>query len=154
MNKKIVIGIVVLAVLISADGIIRVSDIKSVTKGTAVQPVEKTKMLTLDETGIQSGNEDWDSFVRSANSGITTDICIRDTSTERTFVLHYDGKYYTSPDKKYNYLLELNGRMPNAAGDSTCVILSNEEYSFTDVSKSIYSSNSNDQIPYELLFFL
>lgn len=154
MNKKIVIGIVALVILISADGIIRGSVIKSVTKSTPVQLEGKTMMLTLDETGIQSGDEDWDCFVKSANSGIKSDICIRDTSIERSFFLHYDGKYYTSSDKKYNYLLELTGRMPNAAKDSICVVLSNKEYSFADVAKSIYSSNSNDQIPYELLFFL
>lgn len=45
----------------------------------------------------------------------------------------------------YKYRLGLKGTMPNAAGESHFVVLTNnKDISFEEVAKSIYSSNSND----------
>lgn len=49
--------------------------------------------------------------------------------------------------KEYRYRLTLTGRMPNAAQDSTFVVLTDrKDLTFEEVSKSLYSSNSNDWI--------
>lgn len=45
----------------------------------------------------------------------------------------------------YKYRLELRGTMPNAAGESCFVVLTNDkDISFDEVAKSLYSSNSED----------
>lgn len=67
--------------------------------------------------------------------------------------VEFDGeRYRCSNDKKtYKYLLELRGHLKNAACDTAYVILADEKYTFDDISKSLYSSDSNDQIPYNLV---
>lgn len=45
----------------------------------------------------------------------------------------------------YKYRLELKGTMPNAAGESCFVVLTNnKEISFDEVAKNIFSSSSSD----------
>lgn len=47
--------------------------------------------------------------------------------------------------KEYKYRLTLTGRSPNAAKDTTFVVLTdNPDLTFEDVAKSLYSSNSED----------
>lgn len=109
--------------------------------------------VTLGDDGIEKGEENWTSFIKASNSRRPADIHIQDASIGRDSLLQYDGEYFHYENVKYKYLLELEGRMPNAAGDSTFVILTDEIYSFNEVVKSIFSSNSNDFLPYQLLFF-
>lgn len=108
-------------------------------------------------------------FVNNSQDKKTADIQIKyqykenlsgdsvDMAGQDEVSLRFDGKNYCyssgSLNEKYKYLLELTGRFKNATNDTTIVILSNEEYSFGQIEKSIYSSNSNDHIPYKLLFF-
>ena len=48
-------------------------------------------------------------------------------------------------DVTYQYRLELSGKMPNAVRESHYVVLTDqEELTFVDVSKSLYSSNLED----------
>lgn len=48
-------------------------------------------------------------------------------------------------DTTYQYRLELNGRLPNAAADSCYVVLTNnEDLSFEDVSESQFSNDAED----------
>ena len=48
-------------------------------------------------------------------------------------------------DRTYQFRLELTGRMPNAESDSYYVVLTdNEDLTFEDVSKSLYSSLLED----------
>lgn len=52
---------------------------------------------------------------------------------------------WQSDDRTYQFRLELTGRMPNAESDSYYVVLTdNENLTFEDVSKSLYSSLLED----------
>ena len=69
----------------------------------------------------------------------------------RSFVLtehgqNQDGTWRTADDQTYRYRLELTGRIPNAAADTTFVVLSNrEDLSFEEVWKaSGLSSDTED----------
>ena len=167
MEKKktvIVIGIVsVVFVLLLVLGWNNVSGIITAKSGKQQIPG-----IIADEKGINN-KQDWDLFVNNSQNKETADIQIKyqykenlsgdsvDMAGQDEVSLRFDGKNYCyssgSLNEKYKYLLELTGRFKNATNDTTIVILSNEEYSFGQIEKSIYSSNSNDHIPYKLLFF-
>lgn len=53
---------------------------------------------------------------------------------------------YVDPEgNNYKYKLELSGKMPNSQKETTLIILTNDNtLTFDNVSKSLYSSNSND----------
>ena len=62
----------------------------------------------------------------------------------RTYYELKDGSWKCD-DSTYQYRLELNGRMPNAAVESKYVVLTdNKNLSFEDVSKSLFSSLLED----------
>ena len=64
----------------------------------------------------------------------------------QTYYEMADGTWGTE-EHRYLYKLELTGRMHNAAKDSTFVCLSNsEDISFSEVSKSMISSNIDDRL--------
>lgn len=168
MKVKIILGIIAIAALVSIDGI--VYHMQTVNADSSNRTVEQIPSLVLDEAGIRAGKEEWRAFVKSANSQKPAQIRIEKRNFAKEILLQYDGKYHLASekdyrlasgkeyrlpsDKEYRYLLELTGHLPNAANDSTYVILSDEQYSFDEVAKSIYSSNSGDWLTYELLFCL
>lgn len=54
-------------------------------------------------------------------------------------------KYVDPEGNNYKYKLELSGKMPNSKKETTLIILTNDNtLTFADVSKSLYSNNSND----------
>lgn len=54
-------------------------------------------------------------------------------------------KYVDPEGNNYKYKLELSGIMPNSEKETTLIILTNDNtLTFDDVSKSLYSDNSND----------
>ncbi len=121
--------------------------------------------IEIDGNGIRKHAEKWDFFVHDCKNGQSTSIQLdynypgqiphgdgTPGAAPDVINLEFDGENYLCLKKTYKYLLELTGRAPNAAKNTTYIILSNEQYSFKDISNSIYSSNSNDQIPYMLLF--
>lgn len=56
-----------------------------------------------------------------------------------------NSKHVYPEGKNYKYKLELSGTMPNSEKETTLIILTNDNtLTFDDVSKSLYSSNSND----------
>jgi len=64
----------------------------------------------------------------------------------QTYYKMADGTWGTE-EHRYLYKLELTGRMHNAVKDSTFVCLSNsEDISFSEVSKSMISSNMDDRL--------
>lgn len=124
--------------------------------------------IIINEQGINN-KKDWDLFVNNSQNKKTADIQIKYKSEENLSEdsiymtgqdevnLCFDGNNYCyssgSLNEKYKYLLELTGHFNNAASDTTVVILSDEAYSFSQIEKSIFSSNSSEHIPYKLLFF-
>ena len=155
MGKKktvIIIGIVsVVFVLLLVLGWNSVSGIITAKSGKQQIPG-----IIADEKGINN-KQDWDLFVNNSQDKKTADIQIKYQYKENLSGDSVDmagqDEVSGSLNEKYKYLLELTGRFKNATNDTTIVILSNEEYSFGQIEKSIYSSNSNDHIPYKLLFF-
>lgn len=127
-----------------------------------------TPYIIVDNQGIKD-KKDWNLFVCNSQNKKIADIQIKyqydkslyeynfDDTEQYEAYLHFDGEnyYYSSStlNEKYTYLLELTGRCNNAVCDTTIVILSDEVYSFKQVEKSMYSNNSDDHIPYKLLFF-
>ncbi len=68
----------------------------------------------------------------------------------KTYYEMTDGTWQTE-DNSYKYKLEITGRMPNAAVDTTFVFLSNlESITFEQAWKAAgYSSNTNDYFAVE-----
>lgn len=64
------------------------------------------------------------------------------------FLVSCGSRQYKDPHgNTYKYKLTLTGTMPNAKTESKFVILSNDNnLTFDDVAKSLYSSNSNDSL--------
>lgn len=164
------IGVFTILFLVSG-GIVLTNVVKADSDNSANEAIVKPGSLSsivIGKDGIKNNKEKWESFVQESKSKRVTSILLKyqsdmhflddslDKMELKDVVLKYDGENYCYWDgktsKKYKYLLELSGRTPKASCDTTYVILSDEKYTFDDVSKSIYSSNSNDHIPYQLLF--
>lgn len=137
------------------------------TQDTSQQAPAKSDVpyVKIDSNGIKEHPGTWDTFVQDSENGIATSIQLdyeypgqipygagASGAAVNLISLQFDGENYLCLGKKYKYLLELTGRTANAAKSTTYVILSDKPYSFMDISNSIYSSSSNDQIPYMLLF--
>ena len=59
--------------------------------------------------------------------------------------VHENGVYVVDGDMVLEYKLELTGRSPNAAYDTTYTVLTNNpDITFEEVDRSQYSSNSDD----------
>ena len=80
-------------------------------------------------------------------SGCANKAAVKNTieGNMKTYYEMTDGTWMCD-DRLYKYRLEINGRMPNAAADSSFVFLSNiEEISFEQAYKAAgISSNSDD----------
>lgn len=77
-------------------------------------------------------------------------------------LVYENGKFYTeyvsgenvdkpfvenvSSEEKYDYLLDVTGRLPCAESDSRYIVLSNTVYDFEAIGKSIYSNNTDDKL--------
>ena len=82
-------------------------------------------------------------------NGCGTDIVRRHESSDiNGIVENYDEMSdgtWKADGITYKYRLKLKGTMPNAAGESCFVVLTNnKDISFDEVAKSIFSSDSND----------
>lgn len=70
-----------------------------------------------------------------------------DSEEEGILYTYYEMKdgSWKCDDVSYKYRLELTGRLPNAARDSSYVVLTdNKDLTFEEVSKSLYSSLLKD----------
>jgi hypothetical protein len=69
----------------------------------------------------------------------------------------FDGKNYLLKNEnissEYLYFYKVTGSLPNAETRETQYILANEKYSYEEISQSILSSSSNDQLEYVLVCF-
>jgi hypothetical protein len=69
----------------------------------------------------------------------------------------FDGKNYLlmseNISSEYLYFYKVTGSLPNAKTRETQYILANEKYSYEEISQSILSSISNDQLEYALVCF-
>lgn len=167
-NIKIIITLITLMLFtFGSSKLIDIITIKANTHDTSKQSSTKSDIPYIEvyDNDIKDHDNEWQTFIQDSENNKITSIQIRykypgqiprsyntyGTATDY-ITLEFDGENYLCFGKKYKYLEELTGRMPNAAKNTTYIILSNEQYSFKDISNSIYSSNSNDQIPYMLLF--
>lgn len=168
IHKKIIITLAVLIFFASgaAIGINMIpvdSDKPDASRQITAEP--DIPSIEINGNGIRKHAEKWTSFVQDCKNGQPTSIQLDYDYPGQTphgdgtpgaapdiINLEFDGENYLCFEKTYKYLLELSGHTPNATKSTTYVILSNEQYSFRDVSNSIYSSDSNNQIPYMLLF--
>ncbi len=136
---------------------------------------EDAPTVVVDNDGIKSGKENFDAFMKDCNNKKVGSLRIKyeydfdllyedaedvDASMKETIpdaYVEFDGEAYTylhdGSKEEYKYLLQLTGRGKNTARTITNVILADEKYTYEQVWKSKYSSNSNDHIPYESLFF-
>ena len=82
-----------------------------------------------------------------ALGGIVFFITQRDLSEENMGVNYEykDGLYIVDGDMTFTHRLVLTGRNPNASCDSKYIVLTNNpDITFDTVSRSLFSSNSND----------
>lgn len=170
MKKHIKLIITFFSLILFASGagiLISKINTETNTQDTSKQAPAKSDVsyIKIDSNGIEEHPDTWDTFVQDSQNGIATSIQLdyeypgqipygagTSGAAVNLISLQFDGENYLCFDKKYKHLLELTGRTANAAKNTTYVILSDKPYSFTDISNSIYSSNSNNQIPYVLLF--
>lgn len=110
----------------------------------------KVKMQTHPETkGIKNIMLIVCCVVLAFTNGCGTDIVSRHESSDTNGIVeNYDEMSdgtWKADGITYKYRLELKGTIPNAAGESCFVVLTNnKDISFEEVAKSIFSSNSND----------
>lgn len=110
----------------------------------------KVKMQTHPETrGIKNIMLIVCFIMLASVIGCGTDIVNRHESSDTDGIVeNYDEMRdgtWKADGITYKYRLELKGTMPNAAGESCFVVLTNnKEISFDEVAKSIFSSSSSD----------
>jgi hypothetical protein len=67
----------------------------------------------------------------------------------------FDGDGYALPSEgsttHYAYFYKVSGTLPNAATKQTQYILANEKYTFAQIGKSVFSSNSRDQVEHVMV---
>ena len=107
-------------------------------------------------------NENWKKFKQNSVARTPDKITIINDFDGEIFktTVEYDGKSYTYTDSeksvKRKYLLDVTGTQVISADETRenrLVVLANEEYTFDELNKSIYSSNSNDLLDFEILFW-
>lgn len=115
--------------------------------------------------GKVAGEHFWDKFLADASNGKDAGIRIVNIYDDATYYLDifYKDGYYRAfdsssrdlSDKKFKYLLILEGKLPNAAKSGKAFILTDNEYiTYDDVMWKYLSSNTRftDTIPpFELL---
>ena len=167
-RTKLTITLIALALFAAGAGIvIGIISTESNIQDTSEQAAVNSDIpcIDIDDNGIREHADVWHTFVQDSQNDKITSIQLNYKypgqiphgdgtygAAPDNITLEFDGENYLCFGKTYKYLLELTGRTPNAAKKTTYAILSNEQYSFKDINNSIYSSNSNDQIPYMLLF--
>ena len=118
--------------------------------------------LKLNEIG---GANAWEKFIKNSKNRKDSSIRIMSIYDDAVYYqdLFYVEGYYRIfdsssedlTDYKYKYILDLNGRAPNAAKDSRIVILTDDEtLTFDNVLLSMYSSSMeviNSISPYKLV---
>lgn len=110
----------------------------------------KVKMQTHPETrGIKNIMMIVCFIMFASVNGCGTDIVRRHESSDTDGIVeNYDEMRdgtWKADGITYKYRLKLKGTMPNAAGESCFVVLTNnKDISFDEVAKSIFSSDSND----------
>lgn len=107
----------------------------------------------VSKNGEEVGGSDaWKRFLENAKSGNNSSIRIMSIYDNAAY---YDDLFYVEgyyrvfdsssedlTDRKYKYILDLRGRMPNAAEDNRWVVLTDDEaLTFENVSLSMYSSS-------------
>lgn len=112
------------------------------------------------------GENAWENFIRNSKNEKNSSIRIMSIYDEGVYYqdLYYVEGYYRIfdsssedlTDHKYKYILDLNGRMPNAVKGSRFVVLTDDEtLTFENVSLSMYSSSMeviNSISPYKFIF--
>ncbi len=181
-NVMLVTGLVVGVLAILGGGKIYATIQTDSQTSNLVEPTEARKDIPIDaptviigNSGIKSGKEEWELFVSNCGDKKAGSIRIKyeydfeelyadaeNVNAEQMeplddIYVQFDGESYCylgdGSSQKYKYLLELTGQLPNASRATTDVILADEKYSYEDVKKNEYSSNSEDHIPYQSLFF-
>jgi hypothetical protein len=116
-----------------------------------------------DEFG---GVNAWGNFAKNSKNGKNSGIRIMSVFDDAVYyqdLFYFDGYYRTFDsssedltDYKYKYMLDLNGRLPNADKDGRIVILTNDKtLTYDSVMWSMLSSSMeviNSVSPYKLVF--
>lgn len=122
--------------------------------------VKKLDTLIIDETGDIKNDEVWVKLLESVKEkeDFFVEIQRPGKEVEDPSTLEYQNERYfytvNGCKSEYKYLQELSGKMPNAAGKSTFIILSNTKYSFDEIAKSLYSSNYKEAHSAQYVFLL
>lgn len=108
------------------------------------------------------GNQLWDDFIKNTKDGKESSIrivLIFDDITAVQDLFYVDGYYriFESSgedlqDNKFEYLLILEGRLPNAAKGGTAIILTNDnKLTYDDIMWNFLSSTYNPISPFKLV---
>lgn len=119
-----------------------------------------TPCLKLSDMRIVSGAEEWKNFKKEANATKGTlkephIIIIENHLDDETYAdkLEYDGESFIYKGRRWRYLLDVDGMSGNPERMFRQAVLANEVFSYQELEWSVISSNSNDWIEHELLFY-
>lgn len=180
---KIVVGLgLMISLMVGGMKMIIIEDTPQESATVAPQPHASmdptTPRVIIDENGIKTGREHWDSFLKASCNKSSSCIWIQyqyvdlvsfhnklNDSGYNDVYVQFDGNYYHyftgNSTKTYQYLSELSGRRPNDGHLSTNVILSNRPYSFEEInelysaeelSKSAYGSDAHTTTDHQMLY--
>lgn len=126
----------------------------------------KDEVVLLDGD-IVKGKEIWDSFLKKTIAWKADEITIRNYSSSIDSCLEsrvkYDGREYALSSivqgkevdlgKRYKYLIERSGKLPNAEyGGHGFYLVNDESLTYERIRFSSLSSNYNDHIDYQTIF--
>lgn len=141
MKKKILIGSSIIILLIVGFIIFKLNYIETVV---------------FEKKSIEN-EQAWEKFKEKSFSKKSCKLRIKigKKDNEKKFI-NYDGDTYIysvdGNEHYYKYLLEIKGGKKNTGINSKYIILANEKYDYDAISKSVYSNNSQDSIPYQLIY--
>lgn len=124
----------------------------------SLEDAKKDKCVIFEESGLTSGEEEWDEFVEKSDSGKKAFIRIASYSTALNVSdLSYDGKnysYYSKEDGEeykgaYPYLMHYTGELPSGSESKEYeyyILTHDDSLSIEEIQDSWLSSSTKDQL--------
>lgn len=127
----------------------------TVTLNYTIEQAIENGFYVRSGAGELGGNKAWQNFIENSSNNINSSIRIMHNFDDTVYFLdlfYVDGSFRVFhslsddlTDHKFDYILELDGRVPNSQVDSYFVVLTDDSgLSFDNVVRAMISSNLNE----------
>lgn len=118
-------------------------------------------VVIIKDNILQQGSEEWEAFKekcqsQAVDSEYPVSITIKEQyedEPQTSRIVSYDGERYSCDGRRWKYLLDVTGKSGNPEREGRIVALANGIYDYKELEWSLLSSNTNDFIDSDWLFW-